>query len=92
VGVGLTFGGYTEDTVKQYFSFLVFCSQYIGAVARLVPMVTVVERGDVIGAWSFSNIRILQSILLHCIVCQVKVMINICGSYVKWMQIVRKLY
>jgi hypothetical protein len=41
-----------------------------GVVGRFVPMVMVVGRGDATGTWSFSNIRVLQSILLCCTVHQ----------------------
>jgi hypothetical protein len=40
-----------------------------GGLQRFVPVDMVVGRGDVTGASSFSNISVLQSILLHCIVC-----------------------
>jgi hypothetical protein len=39
-----------------------------GGVGRFVPVVMAVERGDATGAWSFSNINVLQSIPLHCTV------------------------
>jgi hypothetical protein len=39
-----------------------------GGVGRFVPVVIVLERGDAAGAWSFSNISVLQSIPLHYIV------------------------
>jgi hypothetical protein len=41
----------------------------VGWGGGFVPMVMVMERGDGTGAWSFSNMSVLQWILLHCTVC-----------------------
>jgi hypothetical protein len=49
-------------------SFLVFTISIDGEVGRFHPMV---ERGDATGAWSFSNIGVLQSNPLCCIVRQI---------------------
>jgi hypothetical protein len=35
----------------------------VGAMGRFVPVVMVVVRGNAIGAWSFSDFTVLQSIL-----------------------------
>jgi hypothetical protein len=43
-------------------------------------VVIVAEKGDATAAWSFLNIGILQLVLLRCTVCQVKMVVNACGS------------
>jgi hypothetical protein len=61
-------GWFTEDMVKQYLSFQCFMVSISGGVGRFVPMVMVVERGMLHVQLFFSNISVLQSIPLHCIV------------------------
>jgi hypothetical protein len=80
-GGGCFFGGSPEYVVKRYPFFFVlygqcrwcggdFCSN--GHVDG--------ERGCYRCDWSFSNICVLQSILLHCTVHWMKMIVNTCGS------------
>jgi hypothetical protein len=49
----LVLGGFTEDMVEQYLLFQCLMVSISGGVGRFVPMVMVVERGDVTGALVF---------------------------------------
>jgi hypothetical protein len=86
-------GGSTEDMVTIPFSQC-FMVSICGGVGRFVPMIMVVERGDTTGAFGLFQILVSCSQFRYVVMCinLVKMIVNTCRLFVRWLKIIRKLY
>jgi hypothetical protein len=80
--------------VKQYPSFRCFTVSITGGVVWFVPTVKVVERGDATGVAGLFKYYCLtvNSVKLYCVSGENDKVVNTCGSSLKWLKNIRKLY